>query len=128
MIRKLLCSAIILFFTTQSILFAQNKTGIGGTISTTSTSSTPTQPNRQYFLVRSVPGSLKGLSAQLKPAFTVPHFIAVEIDEKTSILKIIANKGTKIEDVKAILVSFNLGIIDYSEEYTNSFPSIFSNY
>ena len=34
MIRKLLCSAIILFFTTQSILFAQNKTGIGGTIST----------------------------------------------------------------------------------------------
>ena len=92
MIRKLLCSAIILFFTTQSILF------------------------------------LKGLSAQLKPAFTVPHFIAVEIDEKTSILKIIANKGTKIEDVKAILVSFNLGIIDYSEEYTNSFPSIFSNY
>ena len=84
MIRKLLCSAIILFFTTQSILFAQNKTGIGGTISTTSTSSTPTQPNRQYFLVRSVPGSLKGLSAQLKPAFTVPHFIAVEIDEKTS--------------------------------------------
>lgn len=128
MIKKLLNSAIILFFTTQSVLLAQNNTGIGGTISTTSTSSTPTQPNRQYFLVRSVPGSLKGLSAQLKPAFTVPHFIAVEIDEKTSILKIIANKGTKIEDVKAILVSFNLGIIDYSEEYTNSFPSIFSNY
>ncbi|MBK8584175.1 MAG: hypothetical protein IPN88_01545 [Bacteroidetes bacterium] len=82
MIKKLLNSAIILFFTTQSVLLAQNYTGNGETISTTPTSSTPTQPNRQYFLVRSVPGSLKGRSAQLKPAFTGPHFIAVEIDEK----------------------------------------------
>ncbi len=128
MIKKLLNSAIILFFTTQSVLLAQNYTGNGETISTTPTSSTPTQPNRQYFLVRSVPGSLKGRSAQLKPAFTGPHFIAVEIDEKTSLLKIIANKGTKIEDVKAILVSFNLGIIEYTEEYTNSFPTIFANH
>ncbi len=128
MIRKLLYSATILFFTTQSVLFAQNNGGNGVSISPSSNSTTTTQPNRQYFLVRSVPGSLKGLSSQIRPAFTSPHFLAVEIDEKTSILKIIANKGTRIEDVKAILVSFNLGIIDYQEEYTCTAPTIFTNH
>ena len=124
--KKLLCYAIILFFTAQSVLFAQNSVVNGGSVSSTPT--TPTQPNRQYFLVKSAPGSLKGLSVQLKSAFTAPQFIAVEIDEKTSLFKIISNKGTKIEDVKAILVRFNLGIIDYQEEYTCTLPTIFTNH
>ncbi len=124
--KKLLSYAFIIFFTAQSALFAQNGVVNGGSVSSTPTTST--QPNRQYFLVKSAPGSLKGLSAQLKPAFTAPHFVAVEIDEKASLFKIIANKGTKIEDVKAILVRFNLGIIDYQEEYTCTFPTIFTNH
>lgn len=128
MIRKLLHCALILFFTTQSLLFAQVDAGNGGITTPSVNSNTATHPNRQYFLVTTVAGSLKGLTSQLKQAFTAPHFVSIEIDEATSILKIVSNKGTKIEDVKAVMKGFNLFILDYKEEYTNSFPGIFTNH
>jgi hypothetical protein len=126
MIKKILCHAFILFFTTQSDLFAQSTSGNEQSHSTTLSSSNGVQPNRQYFLVFTQRGSLKGLSSSIKSAFPTKQFISVEIDEINSMFKIVSSKGTKIEDVKAVLVGFNLNIVDYQEQYSNSTPVFFT--
>lgn len=128
MIKRLLYLTFILFFTTQSELLAQT-IGAGLSVDYLNSGIThSTQPNKQFFLVTTQTGSLKGKTADLKAAFSSNQFASVDINELTSTLKITSYKGTKIEDVKAILVRFHLAIIDYEEEYTNTYPSIFLNH
>ncbi|MBL0102848.1 MAG: hypothetical protein IPP51_03265 [Bacteroidetes bacterium] len=81
----------------------------------------------QYYKVRVGTGSLAGKSTLIIAAFTQKGFIKVVVDEQNSSLQITAPKGKMIEDVKNVLASFNIGIIQYLEEYTNSPPTIFKN-
>ena len=124
MIKKLLSSAFILFFTTQVILLAQNGSDQNSSVSINFSQ----QQNIHFFLLNTKTGSMKGMSSTLKSAFSASPYISISVIEKKSRLKITAQKGTKIEDIKLILASFNIGCLNYQEAYSIAPPAFFTNH
>ena len=121
--KKLLGLSFLIFFTTQINAFAQNNSSVN-----TSNSSQGVQHNSHYFLITTKPGILKGRTNELKAAFRDPGLNLFEVNETQSIIKIIAQKGTRIHDIKMILAGLNIGIKNFQEEYTNSAPAFFQNH
>ena len=131
MLKRLIFYAFTLSFTAQNPLFAQNGSDEllsfyqnNNTQNHTSSTQTAGQ-NRQYFFVTTKGARLADSVNAIKDEFLRKGFTSVEIDVKTSSLKIIAPKGKKIEDVKTILAGFKMAITDYREEYSSAAPTIF---
>src|SRR4051812_45015603 len=81
--------------------------------------------SRQYFLVCVNQPDLESISEKLDSAFHYNGFISAKTEAKSNCIKITSEKGTQIEDVKAVLSKFKLVITSYSQEYTSVSPLIF---